>query len=417
MITLAHPTTHNNVREVALALLEAGLLETFHTCIAPCGGNFFDRISALPGLGEIRRRQCHPGLRPKLRLHPWLEAIRLATRDSGPSLHVYRVYKSLDRAVARHVGGQAGIRGVYCYEDGALETFRRAKRTGAACLYDLPIAYWQTVRRLSEEERDRLPEWAPTLRSLSDSAEKLRRKDEELALADAILCPSRFVEESLPEAVRREKRIYVAPFGSPCVAVPPSDDSHFRSPKLKVLFVGVMTQRKGLADLFAAMRLLDPARYELHILGSLMAAPAFYRSQGTFIHHAGRPSGQVLELMSRCHVLVLPSLAEGRSLVLQEAMACGLPVVVTRNTGAEDLVADGKAGFLVPMRDSQAIAQRLEQLGRDRDLLAAMSAAARSKAASLPWDGYRSLVVDAVRSAVAEAAGHGSAPGPQSDQS
>lgn len=405
MVTLSHPTTNNNVREVARALVEAGLLGSFHTCIAPCGGNFLDRVSSLPGLGEIRRRQCREDLRGKLRLHPWREGLRLLTKRCGlldPLLGEFtsidRVYASLDRAVARYIDARPQVAAVYCYEDGAFQTFAAAKKIGAACIYDLPIAYWRTARRIVEEERDRLPAWAPTLEALRDNEAKLECKEQELALADTVMCPSRFVEDSLPEAARRGKRVFVAPFGSPVGPGCAHAEAHFRKTKLKVLFVGSMSQRKGLADLFAAMRSLDPARFELHVLGSPVAEPSFYRSQFEgFVHHAGRSNREVMELMSSCHVFVLPSLVEGRALVQQEAMACGLPIVVTRNAGGEDLVEDGGAGFLVPIRDPQAIAEKLSLLERSRDMLQCMSQSAQAKAADLTWSAYRLRVAEAVQ--------------------
>ncbi len=105
--------------------------------------------------------------------------------------------------------------GIYGYEDGCLETFRAAIDRGLKCFYDLPIAYWETVRKLLEEEKLRLPEWEPTLVGTRDSPAKLERKTEELTLADVVICPSLFVLQSLPAAVRKEKNCVVAEFGSP----------------------------------------------------------------------------------------------------------------------------------------------------------------------------------------------------------
>jgi glycosyltransferase involved in cell wall biosynthesis len=100
--------------------------------------------------------------------------------------------------------------------------------------------------------------------------------------------------------------------------------------------------------------------------------------------------------MRSCDVLVLPSIAEGRALVQQEAMACGLPVIATRNAGAEDLLEDGTAGFLVPIRSPEAIAQKLELLAENRALLEQMGEAARGKARELSWADYRRRIVEVV---------------------
>ncbi len=72
------------------------------------------------------------------------------------------------------------------------------------------------------------------------------------------------------------------------------------------------------------------------------------------------PQGEVAELMSRSHVLVLPSVEEGMALVMAQAMACGCPVIATEATGAEDLFTDGVEGFIVPDRDAAALALRMQ---------------------------------------------------------
>jgi glycosyltransferase involved in cell wall biosynthesis len=407
MVALSHPTGNSNVREVALALLEGGLLDSFHTCIAACGGNFFDRIAALPGFGEVRRRSCHAGLRSKLKLHPCREGLRLAAQYFAflqPVVtgfaSIDEVYRSLDRTVADYVSTHSKLSGVYCYEDGALSSFQAAKKAGLACIYDLPIAYWRTVHRIIGEEKERLPEWAQTFQGLDDGEAKLRRKEEEIHLADAVVCPSRFVEESIPAEVREGKRVFVIPFGSPNIDLEHDPLPRDRRKKLRVLFVGSMTQRKGLADVFAAMQLLDREKFELHVLGSPLTGMAFYRQQcSEFIYHSTRANPEVLKVMASCDVFVLPSLVEGRALVMQEAMSCGLPIIITRNTGGEDLVEDGDAGFLVPIRDPQAIAEKLKLFAGNLALLDQMSEAAHSKSRSLYWEDYRRRIVEVVTSA------------------
>jgi glycosyltransferase involved in cell wall biosynthesis len=396
MVLLSHPTGNAFVREAALSLEESGFLGELHTSIASCGGNAFEKLARLPGFGEIRRRSLPPELRPKLRLHPFREACRLALARLGPQASsltlqgfcgVDAIYRSLDHRVSRRIPA-GNFRAVYCYEDGALETFRAAKARGLKCIYDLPIAHWTAVRNLLSEAADRSPEWACTLDGLRDPKEKLRRKDEELELADVIICPSRFVRDSLPADVVARKHVEIVPFGSPSFAG--SAPKSCREGPLKVLFAGSMTQRKGLADVFAAIALVDSRKIELHVLGTPVAGMAFYRSRcPNFIHHHTRSNAAVLELMRSCDVLVLPSIVEGRALVQQEAMACGLPVIATRNAGAEDLLEDGAAGFLVPVGSPESIAEKLESLSNDPALLEKMGEAARQKAQRLPWSEYR----------------------------
>jgi glycosyltransferase involved in cell wall biosynthesis len=109
------------------------------------------------------------------------------------------------------------------------------------------------------------------------------------------------------------------------------------------------------------------------------------------------PHGQMLDLMTQSDVLVLPSFSEGFGLVVTEALACGLPVIVTPNVGASDLVCDGREGFVVPMCSAEAIAEKLNLLNRDRELLAHMSHNAQMTAARQSWEVYRDNWAEAVK--------------------
>ncbi len=100
-------------------------------------------------------------------------------------------------------------------------------------------------------------------------------------------------------------------------------------------------------------------------------------------------------------MLVFPSLFEGFGLVIGEAMSRGLPVITTAHTGGPDILRDGQDGFIVPIRDPEAIAARLLELHRDRELLRMMSESARELAGQLSWQSYQDGTVDAVREALA----------------
>ena len=173
-----------------------------------------------------------------------------------------------------------------------------------------------------------------------------------------------------------------------------------------------MTQRKGLADLFAAMKLLDPERIELHVMGSPIVPIEFYRSQYPhFVYHATRSNADVLKLMQTMDVFCLPSLVEGRALVIQEAMSQGLPIIITPNTGGEDLVevthpfqesvyGRGATGFLVPIRSPETIAECIAWCCDHREEVVAMGHAAMSKSQEYTWKAYGDGIVYAVQDAV-----------------
>ena len=224
-VDLVHPTGNQFARHLLQALEEKGMLGTFHTTLG-FPASTWTRFFPNPIRAECLRR-TYPMSPDKLRTRPGRESLRLAAqkfRWSRLNRHeegwasIDQVYQDLDRAVARRIKHRSPaktVSGIYGYEDGCLETFRAAKARGIRCFYDLPIAYWETVRKLLEEEKQRLPEWEPTLVGTRDSAAKLERKSAELALADVVICPSPFVLHSLPPAMRDEKSCLVAEFGSP----------------------------------------------------------------------------------------------------------------------------------------------------------------------------------------------------------
>jgi glycosyltransferase involved in cell wall biosynthesis len=349
----------------------------------------------------------------KIDVHPLRESVRLLagilpakalTRHESGWASIDQVWQSLDREAARrlrHENYGDNLRAVYAYEDCAEQIFLAARDLGLRRIYDLPIAYWQTAQRLLHEEAQRYPDWEPTLIGTRDSEEKLSRKTRELQLAEMVVCPSQFVLESLPGDIRKQKKCLFAPFGSPVVEF--AGEKPRKPSRLRVLFAGALTQRKGLADLFAAMKLIDSREIELVMMGSLLQPLAWYRQRFPgFVYEPPRPHEAFLRVMQSCDVFVLPSIVEGRALVQQEAMACGLPLIATRNAGADDLIEDGVTGFLVPIRSPEAIAEKISWCAANRALISGMGIAAKQRAGELGWRAYGDAIVSAIRQLIDE---------------
>lgn len=401
-ILLIHPTGNQFVRALIMAFNQADMLAKFSTTLAVNGDSYWFKLLPSKLRAELGRREF-PLAPNRIATRPLLELARNllpklglenAVRHEEGFASLDKVYTDLDKTVAAKLGydvKKLGIDAVYAYEDGALETFIRAKQLGLTCIYDLPIAYWEKGRQLMQEEASRLPNWAGTLGGgIADSEQKLKRKVRELELADVVVVPGKFVLDSLPVWARK-KRIVVAPFGSPEPSVSTIKNSKGR---LRVLFAGSLGQRKGLGDLFAAMKLLDPKKVELVVMGGLLAPVDFYRNElANFTYEHGRPHDQVLELMRSCDVFCLPSIVEGRALVMQEAMSQGLPLLITFNTGGDDLVVEGKTGFMVPIRSPEKIAERINWFIENREATNEMGHKAKAHAVNYTWKGYGDLII------------------------
>jgi glycosyltransferase involved in cell wall biosynthesis len=397
MIWLSHPTGNSNVRHALMGLEKGGLEPEYYTSV---GWRLPFHPSLLPIMGGALQRRDYSGFHGRITFRPWLEIQRLFSR--GSALSVFEVAADLDRHVSQTLAAHPHPpTAVYGYEDCAAETFRKAAQRNVKCIYELPIAYWSTAADIYREEAERLPEWAPTLGGLAEPEWKIERKICEAELADAIICPSRFVLESLPLELRAGKLCQVAHFGGPMPGTTKRSANSTKNTKLRVLFAGSMTQRKGLADLFSAMRLLNRNDVELVVMGSLCAPMEFYRQCfKDFIYEPPRAHAAVLDLMRSCDVLLLPSLVEGRALVQQEAMSCGLPLIATVNAGAEDLIEDGKTGFVVPCRKPDALAEKIAWCADHRLEVKQMGVLATKRASHATWEDYESRVCEIVKSVI-----------------
>ncbi|MBT5909676.1 MAG: glycosyltransferase [Opitutae bacterium] len=391
-IIVSHPTGNTFVRALINELYSQGQLEKFHTTIGVGkDANRFTRILA------SRRKYCIPD--PRISRQWFPEACRLLPFGQGCQeqrrRRVDQSYESLDLKVAKALHRHPGF-SLHAYEDGAAESFRIAKELGIRRSYEMPIAHWATVRRLLAEEAERLPDWEPTLESTREPESKLVRKETELYLADCITCPSEFVLRSIPKKVRAMKPCQVAPFGSPPSSkhLEKASERHSQGP-LKLLFVGSMSQRKGLGDLFKAMNQLDTKAITLTVLGQLSMPMGFYRTRyANFEYIEPCSNTQVRRVMKKHDLLVLPSIVEGRALVQQEALSCGLPLLVTPNAGGEDLIEEGETGFLIPIRQPQTLAERIEWFCRHRQELSEMRKLCQEKARGNTWTNYAQQIIN-----------------------
>jgi glycosyltransferase involved in cell wall biosynthesis len=133
------------------------------------------------------------------------------------------------------------------------------------------------------------------------------------------------------------------------------------------------------------------------VLGTPLVPLKFYRSiYPDFVYEATRPNAQVQRVMLSCDVLVLPSIVEGRAMVQMEALSCGLPIVVTPNAGAEDLVEPGQTGFLVPIRTPEKLAEILNWIADHREWVDDVRPAILAKARQSSWGSYTGTILTAI---------------------
>jgi glycosyltransferase involved in cell wall biosynthesis len=161
------------------------------------------------------------------------------------------------------------------------------------------------------------------------------------------------------------------------------------------LFAGGITQRKGIKYLLEAWERIRRPGWKLQLLGALPENPGPLSGRLDHVELLGRVAHvDVPARMAAADVFVFPSLFEGSAVVTYEALACGLPCVVTPASGS--VVRDGVEGFLVAPRDVDGLARRMEQLGSSPATRARMAPAARARALQFDWPRYHAAVAAAV---------------------
>lgn len=397
MITFSHPTGNQNLRALLIGADDAGLLESFHTAIGAFEGALLFRAGQLPGLGEFRRRSFAPQLRAKTHQHPWMDLIRVISKRVGLSrLHqteaspfsIDAVYASLDRTVANYLD-PAKVQAVYAYEDGAIHSFERAGTLGMQRLYDLPIGYWRAAVEILEAEAEAKPAWANTIRLREASQAKLERKDRELALADEICVASSFTASTLTKYPGLLPTPILVPYGFPTVTESRRYRQRVAGSPIRALFVGGLSQRKGISYVFEAATTLGPV-VELTVVGHRPSLPnaALDAALAKCTYIPSLPHDQILAIMRDSDVLLFPSLFEGFGLVITEAMSQGTPVITTANTAGPDIIEHGTDGWIVPIGTAAPIVEILEELVRRPELATQVGQAAQAKASLRPWRAY-----------------------------
>ena len=397
-VNLASP----EIDRLTVALERRGVLQRYVHPYMNKGRWWERRIERTPGIGSLYRRTLGRRVPPAgLPVGKVLEAGVLP--DFGGALigrlpltspewrkrQAHALIFAAERAVARTAGRFAGEADIVVASYGtARYAFEAVHRRGGLAVLNYPIAHNGFQARFYAEEAQLQPRYAAALPKMEQLPQEYSEQlDAECALADCILVGSSFVRRAFIEMGYDERKIAVAPYGVDTELFTPGQtprqDGVFRA-----LFVGQIGQRKGMSYLFEAYRAFRRTDSELHIVGSHFAGSEVYRPFCDLYRHTPNVARRQLPaIYQEADVFVFPTLIEGMPLVVLEAMACGIPVITTSH-GPGDIVRDGLDGFIVPIRDANAISARLEQLYRDPALREQMGRNAREQAARHTWEAY-----------------------------
>ena len=351
-----------------------GLLDSLYTTYAYHKNTFLRRFVKRIDQEDIPLKRIHtnPLLALPMKLLP-------------AKVHMWNNY--FDKWVANQVKyGEAGA--FIGWSGMSLHTIRAARKKRMATVLERGSTHIVHQNAVLREEYARFGI------DFSVHPEVIKKELQEYEEADYIMVPSDFVRNTFIEKGFPSQKIIVNPFGAADIFEPAVKITHPAKRKFTILYLGTLSIRKGLPYLFEALNgfSLSPDDFDVWFIGSIEDAlkpliEKHKRDNWKFMGHINHYD--LPHYLGQCDVGVQVSLEEGLSMVIPQMMSCGVPVIITPNTGGENILRNGESGFVVPVRSPEAIAERITVLFNDRKKLDAMKLAARKAVSGgYTWDDY-----------------------------
>jgi glycosyltransferase involved in cell wall biosynthesis len=335
----------------ALELFQAGILQAFVSGVSRFAPN-----GALPEIGDKL-------FRADLLQNVYLAALRarLPKAMSDELAHVSKIF--IDKA-CRSFPSKTNL---FLYYNGCgLESARHVREAGGITMVEAVNSHVLYQEQIMKEEHQRLGlHWRPFHRR------ETRRRILEYEEADRILVPSEFVRKSFIAQGINEAKIIKVPYPIRSVVgateLPQrhqSNDDVFR-----ILYVGSISLRKGVRYLIDAFGRVRHPRKELWIVGPIISPSGLEGisiPEGVIFKGVLKGS-QLQSAYLNSSIFCLPTIEDGFGIVLGEALAYGLPVVASRNSGAEDLMTHDREGVITGIRDPGALCSAFERAIQDPD--------------------------------------------------
>ena len=265
----------------------------------------------------------------------------------------------------------------------ALHTIRKAKNMGAITILERGSSHMLYQTEILKEEYEKLG-LKPQVAHPRVVEKELREYEE----ADYISIPSKFVKRTFLEKGIPEEKLVHVPYGVNLEEFKQlqKEDNVFR-----IIYAGSMSVRKGVHYLLKAYTDLKLPNSELLLVGGLEdeMKPVFSKYDGAFKYINHVPQRDLHKYYSQGSVFAIMSIEEGLAMVQPQAMACGLPVICSTNTGGEDIIRDGIDGFIIPIRNVEALKEKLIFLYQNPEICKAMGQSAKERVSKgFTWDDY-----------------------------
>lgn len=396
------PVLNSHILNIVYALDKNRILEAFCTAVADNYSLWFaNKLRRLltkisPSLDiNLNKRKINNLSNSKVYKYPLWEILRVISRKlfSQPRITDFFWEKGdhhLDKQSRRLIQKEKFnlFLGV---EHSCLETLIAAKKKEKKTVLIFLSPHHSFFKKWVIPEYNKFPELMDTetkeLIKLSEIRD--RRRDKEAQLADIICTNSKVVTNSLLEAGFLKRKIMTVPLGAP---VPNLKHKQIRPSKKKFSFIyaGPFSVHKGAHYLLKAWNDFSQTDTELHVYGeNLLPKKLFVKSKKNIYFHGSILQKDLFSEFKKANILVFPTLCDGFGMVAFEAMACGLPVITTKNAGVSQFIEEGKNGFLVPPADSKSLKEKMSWCMNNPGKINQMRKEALKTAEGRNWEDFQ----------------------------
>lgn len=396
-----HPGTQHSL-QAALAFQEGGQLAWHATSVFYDPARWPYRIERyLPPpfkarVGREFRRRFNPDLNAAnvrhFGLEEWFESLARRMRLRRLAARLNHVGNARFARRVIELAGREPADVLWGYNGSSREVFRWARGKGIRCVLDQTTIHPRSFNRIMADAHKDFPDYFCAGGSVRDD-DFIAQQDEEMALADVVVCGSAYCAETMRENGCAPQKIRILPYGFDDRLFP--DDPPRRAPlagrAVNFLFVGTVAPGKGIPYLLEAFARVPASDATLTLVGQLAIPAATLRRFAGRVRHIGQlPRTEVIEHFRAADCFIFPSLFEGGGIVLYEAAAAGLGIVQTRFCG--DGVRGGANGVSLEQVTVENVLGAIRTILDDREMLARWQQASWHMRGERSWSVYRRAI-------------------------
>ena len=404
-IVVAHPMQQHSYH-TASALQDAGMLDAYITTVYYNPQRMLYKIlKRILGEQNVKRMAGKRIEDESIKVVQFCEILGLVylflLRVDRKKIFLPFVWKTLCRRFGKCVyrySKEHGVDGVFMFDTTAADCFNIIKKKGlpVQCILDSTSIPQTEICKIIETEQAKKYNFQHSLAMRLKSAKKnLAKNNKELALADVVLAGSTYCANLVKGVLNEDKKVYVVPYGVDIDAFTIKEYHEAGNP-IRFLYVGGLEATKGSYYILEAFKTLDREDVALICVGDCGYAKDELAKYKNVEFKGFVPSTQMPNVYKAADVYIIPSLYEGLSRSLVEAMASGLPAIASTSSGGLDLVCQGENGFIISPADIEGLQEKIIYFCEHKEEISKMGECAATVASKYTWKNYKEILINTI---------------------